>query len=329
MRTKPPSVASAIPAKVREARIMRTTLAALPAMLPGIAKKDAKAAKVRIDEAWVAQYSSILAAADAAAGGRTVARVDLKSATLQEREAAAELAALLTEVRGQIETHFPKDEHAQEAFGRGEQLDARRTGPLLDTAATFLAAWAGQWNAIATKAGVTEETMNQIRTLRDSLSSADVGQQGVQTANADGALTRAALFQALHSMSVYAVKVVKNVFGKTSTEARSLADPRPLTNRAAAQKSATKAKKQAKAAAAKAKRAAKPKKRSAAVKRRVKRVAVAAKASALTAPSKGAAKKSAVTKTKSPVAKKKGPVSKKKGPVSKKKGAGTKKKGKK
>ena len=121
-------------------------------------------------------------------------------------------------------------------------------------------------------------------------------EHGVITSNADGSVNRAALFQVLRSMNAYAAKVVQNVYGKGSKELRSLSDPRPLTSRGAARKTATKAAKKQKAAAAKAKKAAKPKKRAAAAKRRAKRVAVAAQASTLTAAPNSSAKKATPAK---------------------------------
>jgi hypothetical protein len=213
----------------------------------------------------------------------------MKAATAQERKSAAELAALLVDVRDRIATHTPDDVSAQQAYGRGSSINAKSTGALIGVAGSFLLAFDGQWKKVATDAGVTSATMGQIQSLRDSLSSADMGQHGIITANADGTMQRAALFTVLRSMSTFAVKVVNNVFGKTSSQALSLSDPRPLTNRAAARKAETKLAKKAKRAAAAAKKAAKPKKRAATVKRRAKSVAVKARAGALTAAAKPAA----------------------------------------
>jgi hypothetical protein len=140
-------------------------------------------------------------------------------------------------------------------------------------------------------AGVTQATMDEIAALRASLSTADMGQHGVLTANADGTLQRAALFKVLRSMSAYAAKVVGNVYGLASSQLRSLSDPRPLTNRAAARKAETKTAKKAKKAAAAAKKAAKPKNRAAAVKRRAKKAAIAARVGALTQGGKAVVKR--------------------------------------
>jgi hypothetical protein len=299
----PPSPVPPTPAKPaanrrsrsEEAEIVRAkkTLAALPALLAGIAKKDANAAKVRIDAAWVAQYGSILTSAEAAADGRAVARTDLRKATATERQSSTQLGALLTDVRALVATHNPDDENAQRAYGRGTVLDPRRTGPTLTLAGAVLQAWSGQWKQVGLDSGVTQSTIDQIRSLRDSLSSADTGQLGIMTSNTDGTVQRAALFKTLRTMSTFAVAVVKNVFGKASSQAQSLADPRPLTQRGATRKAATKAKKVATTVAKKAARAAKPKNRAATAKRRAKRVAVATRAAALVATAKPIAKRKA------------------------------------
>ena len=63
---------------------------------------------------------------------------------------------------------------------------------------------------------MTQATIDQIQSLRDSLSSADTGQLSVMTQNADGTVQRSALFAALRTMSNFAVQVTKNVFGNTS-----------------------------------------------------------------------------------------------------------------
>jgi hypothetical protein len=293
---------AAKPAKNRrsrseEAEIVRAkkTLAALPPLLAGIAAKDANAAKVRIDAAWVAQYGSIITSAEAAADGRAVGRADLRKATAAERQSGATLSAILTDVRGLVTTHNPGDENAQRAYGRGTILDARRTGPTLALAGAVLQAWNGQWKKVGQDSGVTQATINQIQSLRDSLSSADTGQLGVMTTNEDGTVQRAALFTTLRTMSTFAVTVAKNVFGNTSSQLRSLSDPRPLTKRAATRKAATKAKKVAQKVAKKAAKAAKPKNRAATAKRRAKRAAVATRAAALATPAKPIAKPKAKT----------------------------------
>ena len=135
--------------------------------------------------------------------------------------------------------------------------------------------------------------MDQVQSLRDGLSSADMGQHGIVTSNVDGTMQRAALFAVLRSMSAFAARVVANVFGKTSSQMLSLSDPRPLTSRAGKKRIAAKAKK----AELKAKKAAKPKKRTpAAAKRRATRSAVAARAATLAVPAKLPAKPAAKAK---------------------------------
>jgi hypothetical protein len=283
-----------------EAEIVRAkkTLAALPPLLAGIAAKDAHAAKVRIDAAWVTQYGNIITSAEAASDGRAVARADLRKATTAERQTATKLGALLADVRDLVATHNPTDDNAQRAYGRGALLEATRTGPTLALAGSVLQAWNGQWKQVGKDAGVTQATMTQIQSLRDSLSSADTGQLGVMTQNVDGTVQRAALFSTLRTMSAFAVNVTKNVFGKTSAQLHSLSDPRPLTKRAATRKAVTKAKNVAKKAAKKAAKAAKPKNRAATAKGRAKRAAVAARAAALTASAKPAAKAKKAAKKK-------------------------------
>lgn len=284
----PPATPATKPEKNRrsraeEAEIVRAkkTLAALPPLLAGIAAKDAHAAKTRINKAWVARYASIIASAEAAADGRSIARADLRKATTAERQSATKLAALLVDVRERVATHSPDDASAQQAYGRGTTLNPRRTGPTLALAGAVLQAWSGQWKQVAQDAGVTPATISEIQSLRDSLSSADTGQMGVIAQNVDGTIQRAALFSTLRTLSTFAVRVVQNVFGKTSRQVQSLSDPRPLTNRAAGRKAATKVKKAAVKAAKKAKKAAKPKRTAAAVKRRAKRAAIAAQTAAL------------------------------------------------
>ena len=281
--------------KATDANIVRakTTLAALSPLLPGIAAKDANAAKVRIDQAWLTQYADVIAAAEGAAAGSAVARLDLKTATADERRKGLGLSLLLTDVRDLVATHNPDDLAAQQAYGRGERIDPRRTSMLVSLAGAYLAAWDGKWKQPAVDAGITQATMDQIQALRDGLSSADVQQHGLGTTNADGTVDRAATLAALRQMTAFAVKVVANVFGRGSKELRSLSDPRPLTNRASARKAVTKAKKAAVATAKKAKKTAKlakPGARAAAAKGRAKRAAVKARAVAVVARAKPAAK---------------------------------------
>jgi DNA-binding protein HU-beta len=280
----------------------RQTLAALPALLAGIAAKDAHAAKVRIDDSWVSDYASVLATAEEASAGGSVARVDQKAATAEERQKGLELSLLLTDTRDVVATHNPDDLAAQQAYGRGEKIDPRRTSLLVNIAGAYLAAWDGKWKTPAVDAGVTQATMDKIQSLRDALSSADLAQHEVTLTNEDGTVNRAAALSLLRQMTAFAVKVVTNVFGRGSKQLRSLADPRPLTNRASARKAATKAKQAAAKTAKKAKktaRLAKPGARAAAVKGRAKRTAVKARAQALlTKPAAKAATKKAPAKKK-------------------------------
>jgi hypothetical protein len=290
-----PSVSPARPPRNRrsrteEAEIVRAkkTALALPQLLAGIAAYDANAAKVRIDQAWLDQYESTIAAAEAAADGRAIARVDLRAATAEERSSATKLAKLLIDVRDRVATHGPDDVNAQKAYGRGAKISPKSTGATLALAGSFLQAWDGKWKTNAADAGVTQAAIDEIRSLRDSLSSADMGQHGIVSANTDGTLQRGALFAVLRSMSAFAVRVVKNVFGGMSSQTLSLSDPRPLTNRGAARKAAKKAAAKAKKATAEAKKAAKPKKAAAAAKRRAKRSALALRKAAVTAAAKPA-----------------------------------------
>jgi hypothetical protein len=294
-----------------EAEIVRAkkTLAALsaqPSILKGIAAKDANAAKVRIDKSWLNEYSALISQAEEASDGRAVAKVDLKKATAQERAQATQLATLLTDVRDQVATHFPDDAETQQAYGRGVKVNPKVTGATIALAGAFLSAWDGDWKQPAEDAGVTQATMDQIQSLRNSLSAADMGQQGVITENVDGTITRSALFAALRSMNTYAVKVVTAVFGKTSSQVLALSDPRPLTSRGAAKKAVTKAKKTATKLLAKAKKAAKPKALAATLKRRAKRKAVAARVKAVTSLSKTTAKRVKAPKAKVTKAKARG-----------------------
>jgi hypothetical protein len=294
-----------------EAEIVRakktfTALSTVPSILKGIALKDAHAAKVRIDKVWVGEYSALISQAETASDGRAVAKVDLKKATAQERTQATQLATLLTDVRDQISTHFPDDAQTQEAYGRGVKVSPKATGATIALAGSFLSAWDGEWKQPAESAGVTQATMDQIQSLRNSLSAADMGQQGVITGNVDGTLTRSALFVALRQQSAFAVRVVGAVFGKTSSQALALSDPRPLTKRDAVRKAATKAKNKATKLLAKAKKAAKPKALAATVKRRAQRKAVAARVKTVTSPSKTAAKRVNAAKAKVTKAKARG-----------------------
>jgi hypothetical protein len=293
-------------AEIVRAKKTYTALSTIPSILKGIAAKDAYAAKVRIDKAWLSEYSALIAQAETAADSRAVAKDDLKKATVQERAQAAQLATLLTDVRDQIATHFPEDVPTQEAYGRGVKVNPKVTGATIALAGSFLSAWDGDWKQPAEDAGVTQATMDQIQSLRNALSAADMGQQGVATTNVDGTLTRAALFVALRSMNTFAVRVVANVFGKTSSQALALSDPRPLTKRDAVRKAATKAKNKATKLLAKAKKAAKPKALAATVKRRAKRKAVAARVKAVTSPSKTTAKRVNAAKAKVTKAKARG-----------------------
>ena len=294
-----PATSAKAPANRRsrseEANIVRAkntlrALTTMPAILAGVAKKDANAKNVRIDQGWVTQYASVISGCESSSAGRAVGRADLKQATASERASGAQLATILKDVREVVATHNPDDTNAQKTFGRGTQIEASRTGPTIALADTFLAAWNGNWKQVAADSGVTQATMDQMKALRDSLSGADMGQHGVVTANSDGTLQRAALFTVLRSMSTFATRVVDNVFGKTSSEAKALTDTRPLTRAGAAKKAAAKAKTTAKKAAAKAKKAAKPKNEPAAVKRRAKHAAVAARVKAVKAGAKPAAK---------------------------------------
>lgn len=171
----------------------------------------------------------------------------------------------------------------------------------MNVAGAYLAAWDGKWKQPAVNAGVSQATMDKIQSLRDTLSSADVAQHELVLTNEDGTVNRAAALSALRQMTAFAVKVVTNVFGRGSSQLRSLANPRPLTNRAKARKAATKAKHAAATTAKKAKKAArlaKPGVRAAAAKGRAKRAAVKARAQALLAKpaAKGAKKKTAAKK---------------------------------
>jgi hypothetical protein len=300
MPTSPQTPAARTPKARRSVAIdavvvrAQQTLAALPALLPAIAAKDAKAAKVRIDQAWVDQYAELIATASSAEGERVVATVDQKAATAAERQKGLELSLLLTDLRDLVATHNPDDLAAQQAYGRGEVIDPRRTSALVTIAGAYLAAWDGKWKEPAVDAGVTQATIDKIQTLRDSLGSADVAQHTVMTTNSSKTVARAAAITAVRQMTAFAVKVVTNVFGKGSPELVSVSDPRPLTNRASARKAATKAKKAAVKTAKKAKktaRLAKPGARSAALKGRAKRASIAAQAKALAAKAKPAAKK--------------------------------------
>jgi hypothetical protein len=283
-----PKTAKARRSSAADAIVVRakTTLAALPPLLAGIAAKDARAAKVRIDAAWVARYADVIASAEDAAAVGAVAKVDKKAATAEERQKGLELSLLLTDTRALVATHNPDDLAAQQAYGRGETIDPRRTSGLVAVAGAYLAAWDGKWKQPAVDAGVTQATMDQLKTLRDGLSSADLGQHQVLTTSADGAVERAAAVAVLREMTAFATKVVANVFGRASSELRSIADPRPLTNRASARKAATKAKKAAAKTAKKTKKAAtlaKPGARAKAAKGRAKRAAVKARAKAVAA----------------------------------------------
>jgi hypothetical protein len=316
--SQPAAVSSATNAKGVKARrsvasdaiIARAklTAAALPPLLAGIAAKDANAASVRIDEAWVAHFESVITSAEEATAGSLVAKVDQKAATADEKQKGLQLSLLLTDTRDLVATHNPDDLAAQQAYGRGERIDPRRTSALATLAGAYLAAWDGKWKEPAVDAGVTQATMDQIQSLRDALSSAILAQHGVVTTNEDGTVNRAAALAVVREMTAFAVKVVANVFGRASSQARSLSDTRPLTNRASARKASTKAKKTAAQAAKKAKKTARlaaPGKRSAAAKGRAKRAAVAAKAKALAAkpvakasPKKGKAKKATAKRAK-------------------------------
>jgi hypothetical protein len=286
----------------------KQTAAALPPLLAGIAAKDAHAASIRIDEAWVAHFESVITSAEEATAGSLVAKVDQKAATAGEKQKGLQLSLLLTDTRDLVATHNPDDLAAQQAYGRGEKIDPRRTSALATLAGAYLAAWDGKWKEPAVDAGVTQATIDQIQSLRDGLSSAILAQHGVVTTNEDGTVNRAAALAVVREMTTFAVKVVANVFGRGSSELRSLSDTRPLTNRAAARKAATKAKKIAVTAAKKAKKTARlkaPGKRAAAAKGRSKRAAVAAQAKALAAkavakaaPKKGKAKKATAKRAK-------------------------------
>jgi hypothetical protein len=300
--------ASAKPSKARrsqaaDAEVVRAklTLAALPPLLAGIATKDKNAAKVRIDKAWVTQYANVIAATEQAEGARAVAKVDLKAATSTERETADDLAVILIDVRELVATHNPDDLAAQQAYGRGEKIDPRRTGATIAVAQGFLQAWSGKWKEPAVDAGVTQATMDQIETLMNELSAADVGQHGVMTTNADGTVGREASLSVLREMNAFAARVVANVFGKASSQALSLADPRPLASRGSVRKAATKAKHAAAKTAKKAKKTAKlakPGERARAAKGRAKRAAVAARAKAVAAKAAPAAKSAKKAKAK-------------------------------
>jgi hypothetical protein len=285
-------------AEIVRAKKTYTALSTIPSILKGIAAKDANAAKVRIDKAWVSEYASTITQADEASAERSVAKVDLKQATTQERTQATELATLLTDTRQLVSTHFPNDVASQEAYGRGAKINARNTGSTIALAGAFLSAWDGKWKQTAENAGVTQATMDRIQSLRDALSAADMSQQGVISTNVDNTLTRSALFVQLRSMNKFAAQVVGNVFGKASSQALALSDPRPLTSRDAVKKAATKAKVSAKKLAAKAKKAAKPKNTAASLKRRAKRLAVAARVQAVKAAPKTSAKRAPKAKAK-------------------------------
>jgi hypothetical protein len=288
-----------------EADIARAiiVLAALPSLLPGIAAKDKGAAKVRIDKAWVTQYANVLAAAQTAEGQRNVATVEQKAATADEKQKGLQLSLILTDVRDLVATHNPDDLAAQQAYGRGEQIDPRRIHALATIAGAYLAAWDGKWKTPAVDAGVTQATMSQIQSLRDALAASYAGQHQVIATSEEGTSDRVATLAGLRQLTAFAVKVVTNVFGRGSSQLRSLSDPRPLTSRASAFKAKTKAKHAAVKAATKAKKkavAAKPGARAKALKRRAARVVRAAKTKAVVAKAKPAAKvrKSAKKKAK-------------------------------
>jgi hypothetical protein len=257
---------------------------ALGPLLGGIAKADAQAKKVRIDAAWVANLESVIAAAESAQGERKTATVEQKAATAAEHEAAAKLVTLLIQVRDLVATHNPDDLAAQQAYGRGEKIDARHIAGALEVAREVVAAYAGKWKQPAVDAGITAATIAQIVSLTSTLAKAAVSQRAEKATGSQKALSRASALKALRELCAFAVRVVASVYGKASPQLATLADPRPLQGRGAARKIATKTKAKAagaKVAAKKAASRAKPGARGKTNARKAKRAAVAAGAAVL------------------------------------------------
>jgi hypothetical protein len=215
---------------------------ALAPLLAGIAKADAKAKKPRIDAAWVANLEGVITAAETAQGERQTARVEQMEATVAEHAVAEKLAALLIQVRDLVATHNPDDLAAQQAYGRGEKIDAKRIAGTLEIAQEFIAAYAGKWKEAAVDAGVGADTMGEITTLAGTLAKATVSRLSTKTTGARKTLSRGAAVKALRTMCAFAVRVVASVYGKGSDELATLADPRPLRGRGAARTKAAKAK---------------------------------------------------------------------------------------
>jgi len=288
--------------KSTEATIVRAkaVAVALPPLLAGIAEADADAASVRIDQAWVDDFNALISSAEQTADAQPVRAAKRMGATQDERSTGDRLAAALIALRDRIATHHTDDVGLQRAFGRGLQIEGGRTGAVIAAAGAVAQAWTEHRDEAAA-AGVTQAQIDGIASLRSALSSADVAQRQASTSRRDGTVDKTAQLALVAERSAYAVRVVGNVFGKASAEARSVADPRAKTGtgvKKATAKAARAATKQAVAqrkkllAARSAKPAAKAKKKA------------ASKAKPKKAAPKKAAKKRAPAKKKASRAKK-------------------------
>jgi hypothetical protein len=325
-KTRRAQRSQALDGAIARARIIATALGPL---LPGIAEADAEAAKVRIDASWVGNLVGVIASAEAAQGERVTAIVGQKAATTAEHQAAAKLVELLTAVRELVATHNPDDLAAQQAYGRGEKIDAKHVAGALEIGRAFVAAYGGEWKEAAVDAGVTDATMAEIATLTSSLATAAVSQHAAQTAGSQKTLSRAAAVKALRSLCAFAVRVVKGVYGKGSPQLATLADPRPRQARGAARKLAAKANAKAASARKAAKKAASRAKPGARAKTRARKARTAAVATRAAALVKGAANGATGAKAKKTGAKaeKTGAKAKKTGAKAEKTGAKAKKTG--
>lgn len=216
--------------KSTEATIVRAKAiaVALPPLLAGIAEADAHAASVRIDQAWVDDFKALISSAEQTADAQPVRAAQRMGATQDERSTGDQLAAALVALRDRIATHHTDDLGLQRAFGRGLQIEGGRTGVVLAAAGAAAQAWTDHQDE-AEAAGVTQAQIDRIASLRSALSSADVAQGRASTTRRDGTVDKKAQLALVGERSTYAVRVVGNVFGKASAEARSVADPRAKT----------------------------------------------------------------------------------------------------
>jgi hypothetical protein len=206
MKTRPMDSVADIAADARQ------MLARARAHAKAFAKADAGRKKKLLDAAWMRGFEDAIRGLEKAVAAQTTGKGVVVVATSAEVKLRAQLFDALATIRDDIKLSYPDDRALGRAFGVGQRVTAKLTGPLLTAAAAIEDAYAGPHKRTAADAGITPARVAMVAKLRIALAKADTDQNERLSARKGATVAKNEVLDRVRKGAAHVRTVAKHVF---------------------------------------------------------------------------------------------------------------------